>query len=195
MIPMEKEIAGYILAGGQNRRMGGVKKLFLSYQERSFYDWLREGLSSLDKIYVSVEDQTFYESVKDELIVDKYTDMGSAGGILSGLLACKEDALLVIPCDMIPLPANIAEYMLNIYAKQPHPLVIKASGKLVPFPGIYTKEMLPTLQQMIDTNQCRIMNLWEHMNIYYTILSLDDLSLSNINTVADYQALKEGLWK
>lgn len=185
------KLAGYILAGGKNRRMDGRKKLFLTYREKSFYEWLREGMDSLDTIYVSVEQEEPYEEVKEKLIVDQFEDAGPVGGILSGLLSCSEDALLTVPCDMVPFPADIIEHMISIYEVQKTPLVIKTGGRELPFPGIYTKSMIPVLQQMICQHQYRARDIWERVLGAYTVLSLEDYQISNINTRDEYRALRE----
>lgn len=187
---MKSNIAGYILAGGKNRRMEGRKKLFLTYQEKSFYEWLREGLSSLDKIYVSVEHTEPYDEVEEELIVDKYEDAGPAGGILSGLLEVPEEALLVVPCDMVPFPANMIEHMLEVYQSQKLPVLVKVRERLAPFPGIYTKAMIPLFTQLIEKHEYKVMEMWKGMTCEYTLLSLDNYHISNVNTKEDYEALK-----
>lgn len=190
-IATTRALAGYILAGGKNSRMGGRKKLFLTYQGKQFYDWMREGLSLLDKVYVSVEQEDLYDAVKEELVVDQYGDAGPAGAILSGLHACREKALLVIPCDMIPFPAKLTAYILQVYEEEGLPLVIRKGGRLAMFPGIYTEQMIPLMERRISIGQYRVGHIWQDMRGHYTIIDADDFAISNINTTEQYVRLPE----
>ena len=47
-------IAGYILAGGDNRRMDGRKKIYLHRDGKTFGQWICEAFSGLSGIYLSV---------------------------------------------------------------------------------------------------------------------------------------------
>ena len=140
---MEKEIAGYILAGGDNRRMAGRKKALLTYQNQTFYAHIRERMPAFKNVYLSVEQAAPYEALDADLVIDQYADMGPLGGILSGLEKCGEDALLVVPCDMIPFPGDMALWMAEQYRKTGRPVIPCEKGRNLSFPGIYTKEMWP----------------------------------------------------
>ena len=67
---MVENIAGYILTGGKNRRMGGEKKLFLSLDGKSFLERIREAMKDFSVIYLSVETKEPYEGVGLPLIED-----------------------------------------------------------------------------------------------------------------------------
>ena len=64
---MEKEIAGYILAGGDNRRMAGRKKALLTYQNQTFYAHIRERMPAFKNVYLSVEQAAPYEALDADL--------------------------------------------------------------------------------------------------------------------------------
>ena len=48
-----REIAGCILAGGKNLRMGGEKKVYLKYQGETFLDRIRGNFRNFPRIYLS----------------------------------------------------------------------------------------------------------------------------------------------
>ena len=65
-------IAGYLLSGGENRRMGGKKKLFLEYEGAPFYRRILTGMSALTVVYLSVDIPEPYIGAELPLIADKY---------------------------------------------------------------------------------------------------------------------------
>ena len=73
---MDNTLAGYILAGGKNTRMGGRKKLFLKYRGKQFYLWLKNGLKAAGALYVSVEEYAPYEGLDEVLVKDIYKGTG-----------------------------------------------------------------------------------------------------------------------
>lgn len=187
---MEQHIAGYILAGGKNLRMERRKKLFLTYEGKCFYEWTKEGLLSLNKLYVSVEKEIPYKEIREELVVDEYSGIGPLGGIWSGLRKCQEEALLVVPCDMVPFPFDLIKEMLTLYEKDRHPVVIKNKGRLLPFPGIYTKAMIPLFEKMIKEHRYRVAAVWEDMEDSFAVLDIKDAAVPNINTKEEYDMLR-----
>ncbi len=90
--------------------------------------------------YLSVEQAAPYEALDADLVIDQYADMGPLGGILSGLEKCGADALLVVPCDMIPFPGDMALWMAEQYRKTGRPVIPCVKGRILSFPGIYTKK-------------------------------------------------------
>ena len=188
---MEKEIAGYILAGGDNRRMSGRKKVLLTYQNQTFYAHIKERMPAFMNVYLSVEQAAPYEALDADLVIDQYADMGPLGGILSGLEKCGADALLVVPCDMIPFPGDMALWMAEQYRKTGRPVIPCVKGRILSFPGIYTKEMWPTLKQMEEAKDYRIRKVWETLRIPYEKVPVEDhgWKIANINSEEDYSLL------
>lgn len=188
---MEKEIAGYILAGGDNRRMSGRKKVLLTYQNRTFYAHIKERMPAFMNVYLSVEQAAPYEALDADLVIDQYADIGPLGGILSGLEKCGADALLVVPCDMIPFPGDMALWMAEQYRKTGRPVIPCVKGRILSFPGIYTKEMWPTLKQMEEAKDYRIRKVWETLRIPYEKVPVEDhgWKIANINSEEDYSLL------
>lgn len=188
---MEKEIAGYILAGGDNRRIAGRKKALLTYGGQTFYDHIKDCMPAIKNVYLSVEQAEPYESLGAELIVDNYAGIGPLGGILSGLETCDEDALLVTPCDMVPFPCDMALWMAKQYKKTGRPVIPYVEDKILPFPGIYTKEMWSALKKMQEEKDYRIKDVWERLWIPYDKVSVEEhgWKISNINSEEDYSRL------
>lgn len=54
LLERSRNLAGYILAGGDNRRMEGRKKLYLQREGKTFCQWICEAFADLPGIYLSV---------------------------------------------------------------------------------------------------------------------------------------------
>lgn len=199
---MKKQIAGCVLAGGKNRRFKGEKKIYLSYQNNAFGEHIIEEISFLDRVYLSVESKEPYEIIKRDIkenrdididsITDSIPEIGPMGGIYSVLKVCEEEALLVIPCDMIPFPRDIVDCIVKQYCNSGKPVLLEIGGRAMPIPSIYTKTMIPEMERSIKNKEYRLSRIWEGLKCDFEIYKADSYkNLPNINTKKDYIKLIE----
>ena len=190
---MRANIAGYILAGGKGTRMGGMDKLSLKYQGRYLALWTIEALSMLDTWYVSVAEIPKEPMGKARWIRDVYEDIGPMGGILSGLIRCREEALFVVPCDTFGVDASMGRRLLDAYERAGRPVFFQDRNKIFPFPGIYTKSMLPAMERQRKAGIYRMQSLFDLVD-RGKITLLDGISelgrLVNLNTWQEYESLQ-----
>ncbi|MDN3523857.1 molybdenum cofactor guanylyltransferase MobA [Halomonas sabkhae] len=109
MIPRD-ELTGLILAGGRGQRMGGCDKGLVAFRGRPLAghaaEVLREHVGEL--LIVANRHQQAYASLADRVIGDVETDyQGPLMGLYSGLRAARGRWLVVVPCDVPTLPANL----------------------------------------------------------------------------------------
>lgn len=188
----KSDIAGYILAGGKGRRMGGKEKLYLQYERKYLALRTMEALDMLENHYISVADIPKIRIRNAQWITDLYKDEGPLGGILSGLLQCPEKALFVVPCDMFGLERNLAERMIQAYIRKGKPVFLKGREEISPFPGIYTKEMIPIMERQRTLENYRMRSLFEMEQAKeYIYLNETEVlvKLVNLNTEEDLQRL------
>lgn len=188
----KSDIAGYILAGGKGRRMGGKEKLYLQYKGKYLALITMEALDMLENHYISVADIPKIRIRNAQWITDLYKDEGPLGGILSGLLQCPEKALFVVPCDMFGLERNLAERMIQAYIRKGKPVFLKGREEISPFPGIYTKEMIPIMKRQRTLENYRMRSLFEMEEAKeYIYLNETEVlvKLVNLNTEEDLQRL------
>ncbi len=202
------QIAGYILAGGDNRRMEGKKKLHLKRGGKTFCQWICEAFSDIPAIYFSVaETETESRNQRDcsdvalgirqegqeypfPVIKDCYGHIGPMGGIASGLKQCKEDALFVVACDMPFISKESVRTIWEVYNKK-RIVTIACSGKrLQPLFGIYPKTLLPVLLKLIQNGNYRMMDVLNQVKYETVDLGDNCIELKNINTRAQYEELK-----
>lgn len=181
-------IGGLILAGGKNSRMDGEKKLFLEYQGMPFYRRIAAAMEGLDGISLSVEAMEPYRQTGLALIADRFPGIGPMGGIYSGLMETEADALLVLPCDTPLVEKELVEALTEQFRKTGRP-VFAADIRPNPLVGIYTKDMMPLMAELIGQNDYRMMHLLRRIS--YDTISGESVScmLRNVNDKKSYEEL------
>lgn len=180
------KIAGYILAGGDNRRMEGKKKLLLTREGKTFGQWISEAFAGLDEVYLSVAEEMTADLKQ---IPDRYGHIGPIGGIASGLGQCDADALFVAACDMPFLDRAAVERMLERFRQKPGLVVAAAGEKVHPLFGIYPKTMLPVLEEQIKKGDYRMMDVLRAVPHETVDFGEAAKALENINTTEQYAGL------
>jgi molybdopterin-guanine dinucleotide biosynthesis protein A len=95
-------VYGLVLSGGASRRMQHDKAL-IDYHGQTQLRWTYDLLATmLPRVFVSVRDDQRDEAARREFpqIVDIYTDVGPAAGILSAQALYPDVAWLVVACDL-----------------------------------------------------------------------------------------------
>ncbi|HJB19485.1 MAG TPA: molybdenum cofactor guanylyltransferase [Candidatus Bariatricus faecipullorum] len=181
------EIAGYILAGGKNRRMQGEKKLFLPWDGATFLERIQETLCAFPAVYLSVEAVEPYQGLSLPLVLDVYPDAGPLGGICAGLGACPEDALFVTACDMPLLDRESVERLCLAFRERPVLTLPETDSGLQPLPGIYPRSILPEAERLLKEKQYRLRALAERVEV--NRVRLEETPLKNVNTPEEYREL------
>lgn len=182
-------IAGLILMGGKNRRMGGEKKAFLTDEGRPFYRCMADVMPQMKKIYLSVEDKSCYSRMEYPMLEDLYPGIGPMGGILSSLKQCEEDALLVLPCDMPRLSRRFTEKLMEVWEKEGVPACIYVGKRPQPLIGIYPKEWAPLMERMVREGNYRMASLLEQADHRKVEVPADETVFFNVNTKEEYRKM------
>ena len=186
-------VAGYILSGGKNTRMEGQKKLFLRYGGETFCQRILHACDCLPAVYLSVDKKDPYQEAGLPMVEDRWREIGPIGGIASGLVSCKEDALLVMACDMPMIDPESVQQLLDTYRENTSViLVAEQNGRIHPLFGIYPKHVLPVAMQMIREGDYRMMHLLERAGYRTLELGKHSRALENINSTVDYRTLETG---
>lgn len=192
-----ERIAGYILAGGNNRRMQGRKKLFLPYDNQTdFFHSIMQSMKKFPKVYLSVaKEEKEFKKLGLPLVADRYVDAGPLGGILSGLLSCEEEGLFVVPCDIPVIEEKFIDEMLHLYDGQT-PVIVKQDGCCYPMPGIYTKSQIPVMKEMMARKDYKLMNVFQKNpegQLLHTALNTSGFqTVRSINTREEYERWRKG---
>jgi molybdopterin-guanine dinucleotide biosynthesis protein A len=148
---MTTNIAGAILSGGQNKRMGGKNKAFIEIEGISL---IQRALDIFDQIFDEIfivtnspADYRLYE--KDYCIIsDKIKDVGPLGGIHSALSSTSKKGVFFIACDMPFLHNDLINEQIAVFNQRSvEALIPKIGDSIEPLHGIYAA----TLKSKIDS--------------------------------------------
>ena len=194
------DIGALILMGGKNSRMNGNVKGLLKIKNSTFLEKIQETLNDFSSIYLSINDKFSkeqkqnFENMGFKIIEDIYKEIGPLGGIYSSLLNCKEEYLFIIACDMPFITKNSIEVLCNKVDKNTDGVVFyDKNNKLYPLGAIYSKNVLPIIEEMIEKKYYKLSYLIEKSNFVKINIEKTDIPLkvlSNINTLQEYDLFK-----
>ena len=190
------DIGALILMGGKNSRMNGNVKGLLKIKNSTFLEKIQETLNDFSSIYLSINDKFSkeqkqnFENMGFKIIEDIYKEIGPLGGIYSSLLNCKEEYLFITACDMPFITKNSIEVLCNKVDKNSDGVVFyDKNNKLYPLGAIYSKNVLPIIEEMIEKKYYKLSYLVEKSNFVKINIEKTDIPLkvlSNINTLQEY---------
>ena len=190
------DIGALILMGGKNSRMNGNVKGLLKIKNSTFLEKILETLNDFSSIYLSINDKFSkeqkqnFENMGFKIIEDIYKEIGPLGGIYSSLLNCKEEYLFITACDMPFITKNSIEVLCNKVDKNTDGVVFyDKNNKLYPLGAIYSKNVLPIIEEMIEKKYYKLSYLIEKSNFVKINIEKTDIPLkvlSNINTLQEY---------
>ena len=190
------DIGALILMGGKNSRMNGNVKGLLKIKNSTFLEKIQETLNDFSSIYLSINDKFSkeqkqnFENMGFKIIEDIYKEIGPLGGIYSSLLNCKEEYLFITACDMPFITKNSIEVLCNKVDKNTDGVVFyDKNNKLYPLGAIYSKNVLPIIEEMIEKKYYMLSYLIEKSNFVKINIEKTDIPLkvlSNINTLQEY---------
>lgn len=193
------DIGALILMGGKNSRMNGNVKGLLKIKNSTFLEKIQETLNDFSSIYLSINDKFSkeqkqnFEKMGFKIIEDIYKEIGPLGGIYSSLLNCKEEYLFITACDMPFITKNSIEVLCNKVDKNVDGVVFyDKNNKLYPLGAIYSKNVLPIIEEMIEKKYYKLSYLIEKSNFVKVNIKETDINLkvlSNINTPQEYDSL------
>lgn len=165
-------LGALILAGGQNRRMGGSPKALLPNGSGALIlDGLRAAFAGFD----------------EKLLSTNTPELAAA------LSACQSDGLVVAACDMPCFDLAAAEFLAS-FADQGWPAwaLRDRAGRLHPLCGVYTKQCLPAIQAALAAGEHRVGRLFQSVGgqaISLEGTSLPDAVVCNVNTPEELKEL------
>lgn len=191
-------MTGTILAGGENRRIPVIKSHIKINGVRIIDSNIKILKSFFDKVIISTNRPELYFYCGVPMTGDIIDERGPATGILSALLSAGDD-IFVIGCDMPFVKKEIIRLIYNEYIKKSlearkYDAVIPVyDGKQQPLLGIYSKNIISTIQRQIKKGMKGMRDLLTELNVFYIkeeeVREIDPegRSFININTIEDYK--------
>lgn len=188
-----------VLAGGKSSRLGRTKALQI-IAGKSLIQWVVDRLAvlSTEIIIVTAHGEVIPCSsvAKVRTVADIYPGKGSLVGIYSGLIASSSSQAIVVGCDTPFLSTGLLEYMT-----QTSPTfdiaVPRIKDKVEPLCAVYSKNCLAPIQELLEQNELRIVELFGMVKVRYIeedkINNFDPehLSFFNINSQADLERARK----
>ncbi|WP_373515255.1 molybdenum cofactor guanylyltransferase [Persicitalea sp.] len=190
------KLYGLVLSGGESRRMGRDKGL-ISTDSIAWVNRAGKLLQYVDMpvaVMIREEQKSTYSAEvfsEFELIADHALPVG---GPLKGLLSFHrlypQSDVLVLPCDMPNMSADVLKELIDFYLKNPdyEAWVFENQKVLQPFPGIFSAQLLAAVLVKIE-NGCLsghgLTRLLNSSNTAHLVLT-DESSFQNFNTPHDF---------
>lgn len=158
-------ISGFILAGGFSSRMGTDKALLKITGEPLLGRMIKIISPFCSNVAISgmKEDYLVFNT---EMIADLVAGIGPISGIYSSLKFSNNDWNLLVSVDVPFFNAELAELLIS--NKDGFDCVIpKHDSGLEPLVGLYHKNVLPAVDEMIKNGDYKLMNLLSKLNACY----------------------------
>jgi len=193
---LQKEISqfeGFILAGGQSRRMGRDKSQ-LQYEDQTFAERIAQALKELTDSVTLVNPRPEHRSFPS--VSDIYPNWGALGGLHAALAGCKREWAIVVACDLPFVTARLFHYLASVRDHHDAVVPVQPDERPQPLCAVYRVEpCLPRATELIETGHRRPLDLLELVNTrwvpFIELRNLDQAEkfFVNINTPEDYDAV------
>ena len=189
---MVNRISGVILAGGSNKRFGGINKANVVIDGKTIISRIISTISDLfvEIIIVTNKPEEFQEFIQYKMVEDQYLKTGPLGGIHAALKASSEDAIFIFAGDMPFLDKEIISDQINEFNKRGHDVFIPKVDQFVePLHAIYRKSALNHLEKFLLEGKSRaVRDFLSEVNVGYFQLPKTEktkLAFANINSPSD----------
>jgi len=155
---MGNRISGVILAGGSNKRFGGITKANVVIGGKSIISRILSIVSDLfdEIIIVTNTPEEFREFIQYRIVKDLFQKAGPLGGIHAALKATSADAIFVFAADMPFLDRKIISDQINEFNKGEYDVLIPAVNQFIePLHAIYRRLVLNDLEKFLSERKSK----------------------------------------
>lgn len=192
-----ESIEGFILAGGQSRRMGTDKSL-LNINGQTFVERVAEEVSAVAQAVRVVGGASPSDLAA---VPDVYPKWGALGGVHAALSACSAEWALVVACDFPLVTSELFKRLADLREGFDAVAPIQSDDVPQPLCALYrVAQCLPRTESLIKSGERRPIALLQSVQTRWVrfdeIASLEGAChfFDNINTPEDYAHLvKKGL--
>jgi molybdopterin-guanine dinucleotide biosynthesis protein A len=189
---MANSISGVILAGGTNKRFGGITKANVVIGGETIISRMISTISNLfsEIIIVTNNSEEFRDFIQYKIVQDQYLKAGPLGGIHAALKASPEDAIFVFAGDMPFLDKEIITDQINEFHKREHDVLIPEVDQFIePLHAIYRKSVLNDLERFLSAGKSRaVRDFLREVNVGYLNMpktEKTEKAFVNINSPSD----------
>ena len=185
--------SGFVLAGGQSRRMGRDKGLLLYHGTALVAHVAGIVQLALDRsASVSIiGDEERYRGLGFPVHADVVARSGPLGGVITALKWTESDWNLVVACDMPRLSALILRNLVEAAAGS-RAVCVAASGsdrEMEPLCAVYHGRCLPVLERALADRRLKMMDLLAELGAEPVPFPRE--MLANVNTPEQWKDFEE----
>lgn len=196
-------LTGVILAGGQNRRMGGRHKGLLPFAKESFIERQIRVMRHVcqEIILVTNRSELFHPLVGDTIrvIADELPGKGPLSGMQAAFKTARYEDIWVVGCDMPFISTQAADVLRARKQECDCDAVVPfIANDIHPLHGIYDRGGLPIMNQLLERKQYPLKSYIESVNSelvpesVFLAQGLDLRFVCNVNTPEEYKLAIEG---
>ncbi len=165
--PLSAHVAAIILAGGQNRRMGGTDKAFLTVEGQTVFARTLTLLRACFPQVVVVSNQPQkYTPFAVEVTSDEFVGQGPLAGIHAGLRLVEHPHAFVVACDMPFLRIEPLAFLVSRVGTQ-DAIVPWWDGDIEPLHAIYAARLRDRMGEALKRGALAIREFLPSINVEY----------------------------
>jgi molybdopterin-guanine dinucleotide biosynthesis protein A len=149
---MENRISGVILAGGDNKRFGGILKSNTLIDGETIISRITGTVRDLfnELIIVTNTPAEFRECIQCKIVKDEFLKSGPLGGIHAGMKSAVNEAIFVFAGDMPFLDKELIAEQIDAFNLENYDILVPRIGRNIePLHAIYRKSLLNELERFI----------------------------------------------
>ncbi len=188
---LSETVAAVILAGGQNSRMGGADKAFLTVNGQTVFQRTHELLQRCFPQVVVVSNRPEkYARFNVEVTRDEFPGCGPLAGMHAGLRLVRYPYAFVVACDMPFLRVEPIAYLVGCVDDQ-EAIVPWWDGDIEPLHALYASRLRPRMEQALRDGTHSIREFLPSVGAQYIAEAVmrrvqgADESFRNVNTPAE----------
>lgn len=202
---MNYDCTGVILAGGQNKRLPGMKKTFREIRGRMIMEVIHTLFTDMfDRVIIVTNDPPAFGEWGGTIVSDIYPSRCPLAGIHAALFYASTPWVFVSACDTPFLERRLAEYILSQAGPGIDVVIPETDAGFEPLCAMYSKNCLPLIEKNLENNIFKIDRFFKQRRVRK--ITMDKIkavdpginSFFNINTPEDLErawaiaATKEG---
>ena len=195
----EKDIAGFVLAGGKSSRMGRDKAL-LQLKDQSLLQRsvrLVGSTTSANTVVVGARRDGFADCT---FVSDDWPENGPLGGITTALRVTSADWNLIVACDMPYLTSAWLEFLIGrARASAADVVLAENNGRLEPLCAMYHKRCEEPLTAALERGMRKVTEVLQTLNLdriqpaEWRAFDPVGCLFKNVNSPADYEEARRRL--
>ncbi|HEY6553850.1 MAG TPA: molybdenum cofactor guanylyltransferase [Vicinamibacteria bacterium] len=161
---MRQAVVGFVVAGGQSRRMGRDKAL-LPWEEGTLLGHALERLRRVtDDVRILCGPTPRYESHGAPVVPDTVADQGALGGVFSGLSALDRPLGLFLAVDLPAVPVALLEALVAGAPGFDAVVPVSSRGP-EPLCAVYSLACLEPIRQRLAAGEAKMTSFWPDVRV------------------------------